>query len=295
MAVLWQVVIVVAVMAILAGIAGPSIGGLLGRATGAALTASVSSAAAALREVYEEGIAADEVNADGSPKPGLLARIGAADSAEGLDWRAVWAFDGEDDSNIVRVQFIAAGPKGTVSNIINKSALTPTGPPGAVAPPEVSWLAASWLAARVHARAETGEWACALVIHAADTQAISKLGEERKARYPTARNAGPRLQVARGRPTSDPVGPGVVTWQEAHDRLKRSNGTWYDSGDEAAADGLFDCSPVQMAGGNHPTSRNGRARLPAAEGAWEIRQSIASIYSTPADGVDVAGTLTVAP
>ena len=131
-AMLWSVVIVVAVLAILAGIAGPRVGGLIGRATELSLSATVRSAARSLQEVYDEGgITADDVNADGSPKPALLARLGAADSAEGLDWRTVWAYD--DENHVVRVQFIADGLENRVANrtftaLVHTSALPPTVP-----------------------------------------------------------------------------------------------------------------------------------------------------------------------
>lgn len=296
--VLWQVVLVIAVLAVLARVAGPSVAGLLTRAREVSLTATVTAAARSLQDVYDDfGVAAADVNPDGSPKPALLARLGAADSAEGLDWRAVWAFDGEDESHVVRVQFlktmlqqprrgVTGGPT-ACAPFLAAAAQSYHGAcsgssPGPV-PPTVSWLGADWLAARVHARAETGEWACALVIHAVDTHTLSVEG----AKQTSGSDKGPLLLVRSGRAresstTADPA----LTWQEARDRLKRSGGVWYDSGDEAVEGGLFDCSPVRMVN----TGRNGRSIYPPAEGEWEIQQSTA-----PGAGVDVTGTLTVAP
>ena len=283
--VLWQVALAVVVLAALAAVAGPRLAGLREKAVSVSLTSSVTAAARALQAAYDAGaVSADSVNQDGSPKPALIARLGAG--TEGVDWRAAWAYDDEDEAGTVRVQFLH---RYDATHGANRAASTPTADPAS--PPAVVWLAADFAAARVHARAGDGSWACALVIHAADTYALHLVGLDRQAR--NLSQAGELLHPLRSRATSDTsIG---ITWEEAADRLMRGGGLWYDSGAEAVRDGLFDCSPVNMSGSGHPTSRNGRARLPPASGPWELRQSIASTYSVPADGVDVDGALTGAP
>ena len=308
--VIWQIAIVIAVLAVLAAVAGPRLGGLREKAVSVSLTATVTAAARALQEVYDEGgISGDGVNDDGSPKPALVARLGAV--TEGVDWRAAWAYGEEDEAGTVRVQFlktmrqpvrgVTGGPTactpmqtdGTGPVFHNACRLKPPpSPPPPVSPPWVSWLGAHWLAARVHARAGDGSWACALVIHAVDTHTLSIAGAKKTG----GSDKGPLLLVRNGRAreastASDPA----ITWEEARDRLMRSRGVWYDSGGEALEGGLFDCSPVTMA--NSPggsSARNGRSNYPPAEGEWSVPQARAhgaGWWTGPA----VTGTLDVAP